>query len=930
MYSIDEQYFLEKRKEIYKIVIHCKNNCPYYRKNWRFQIPSYEDFNYKFFVSEIPILQKKEVLLNSREFLMDGISENELFKESTSGSEGMPLICYKSYNEKLRFTRDLWMTRRKIVKDLSPNDRMVHFFVSRRHMDIDEKERFLYEDNILHLSLFDLSEHQLIIFWKEIIRFRPRWMHGFPSSVYALAKVIKKYRLPEYHFELIEMTGEFLKKEVEQYIRDIFKCKITNEYGTREFWLLAYGCANGNLHINDKNVYIESKHKGNEMIVTGLQNYAWPLIRYQLGDKGEICYNKCGCGIRNKYVLELQWGRKADMCVLGENILSKVFFAYLMKAISEQKYNIIRQYQIVKTGENSLEINIVGELRNKEEISLELVKTIKQRIPEIDVDIKFVDYVKPDPYTGKVYDFVDESKKSREIILCTLAPITHRTAEENLGIGYLASYLRKNGYIVKIIDTWLEEISEEEFLNILSYNSKPLLIGFSCYQTNIEKTIRMAHMLRSKLGVPILCGGFGPTFNPDYFLKKEIDFVIRGEGEEAILELCDYLSGKGIELSEIKNLSYRNENYIYHNKMRPLFKNLDDLPFPDRDTMPYCIKRKSTVHLMTSRGCMGGCVFCSVISFFRQSQGAFWRSRSLESIMAEIENLYKAGVRHIKIIDDSFIEKERDGVWCKKFADMIEERNIKMTFRASIRADRVEEEILRELKRAGFFSFSCGIENAAKTALKRMNKGAKLEENINALNLFKKYGYYVQAGFILFDPYTTLTELKENCDFFMDYDWIITKGIFSEMYAAEGTNFTTQLRRNDIIQEEKLSEGNNQYCLLDKRAQMVYQGLKEWHRSHMRIYDMTIDPLSSPKGIEIEAMNEFYYYMMKLKKKDIIFLKNLIYFVENNDIYEKGADMYTREVIKAYEEFYKEVYMAVSELYRKYNLKYDAEDNPFV
>lgn len=82
------------------------------------------------------------------------------------------------------------------------------------------------------------------------------------------------------------------------------------------------------------------------------------------------------------------------------------------------------------------------------------------------------------------------------------------------------------------------------------------------------------------------------------------------------------------------------------------------------------------------------------------------------------------------------------------------------------------------MKRAGFFSFACGIENGSQSALTRMNKKATVEDNKRALELFKKYGYIVQMGYILFDKETTYQELVENYQFMLEYDFAVTKGIF--------------------------------------------------------------------------------------------------------------------------------------------------------
>ena len=118
-------------------------------------------------------------------------------------------------------------------------------------------------------------------------------------------------------------------------------------------------------------------------------------------------------------------------------------------------------------------------------------------------------------------------------------------------------------------------------------------------------------------------------------------------------------------------------------------------------------------------------------------------------------------------------------------------------------ADELQDNIIdlnekiKYLKEAGFHSFACGIENGSDTALKRMNKSANLAANKKALDILKKYGIYVQAGYILFDDNTTFEELKENYDFLREYDWIITKGI-SDLIPIISSSYCTndRIRRN--------------------------------------------------------------------------------------------------------------------------------------
>ena len=520
---------------------------------------------------------------------------------------------------------------------------------------------------------------------------------------------------------------------------------------------------------------------------------------------------------------------------------------------------------------------------------------------------------------------------NNRIILCTVAPCSHRTAEENLGIGYLASVLREKRYIVDIIDAWLNPITDDEILLNIEKYKDILAVGFSCYQTNIERTIKLSNKIQKKLHLPIFCGGFGPTFDPDYFLNSGFDIVIRGEGEVTIVEVCRWLQNPITSISDIAGVSYRKNNENCHNHDRKLIENLDLLPFPDRSTMKYAIQKKATVNILSSRGCMGNCIFCSVIAFFRKSEGCFWRSRTIPNFVDEIEFLYNQGVRHIKVIDDSFIENERDELWCKNLADEIEKRKINVMLRGSVRADKITEERIIHLKRAGFFSFSCGIENGSPSALKRMNKAASLKANEDALDLFKKYGFIVQAGFILFDPDTTLLELKENYEFMKKYKWTLSKGVFSEMYAAEGTRLTNKLRTEGKIASKRVIQGNNQYDFQDDQVLKVYESLKMWHKSHMNTYDMAIDPLTSPKALEMNEISLFYDCAMELKEIDLTFFGKILQLVsDNSNRTIEEVKEYTRECIEKEDYVILRIGERVKTLYRNMGIIYDAAANPFI
>ncbi|PGH41888.1 radical SAM protein [Micromonospora sp. WMMA1996] len=517
------------------------------------------------------------------------------------------------------------------------------------------------------------------------------------------------------------------------------------------------------------------------------------------------------------------------------------------------------------------------------------------------------------------------------MLLTTPAPVTHRTAEENLGLGYLAAVLREDGWQVDVVDGWLEGLTPAELAHRI-VGREPALLGFACYRSNMDRAMETLDLVRAGGLRPFtMAGGYGPTFHTNEFLRTGVDVVVRGEGEAAVIGIARHLADGKPELADVPNVSYVDPDGVArHTPAGPKIP-LDDLPDPARDTLPLTIRRRSLVHIQTARGCQASCTFCSIVAFERVAGGDTWRQRGLRRIVDELERLTHQGATHFKVIDDSLVEPPRDEEWCAALADEIARRGIRPRLRGSIRADRVNETVVAELARAGFFSFSCGIENFAETALRRMAKRADLAQNLAALDTFHRHGIYVQAGHILFDDRTTMVELEENLAMMRRYIWTVSKGIFTEMYAADGTNFTRRLSRNGLLESDPAGLGNNRYQLADPAVREVYRALKTWHKAHSACYDRTIDPISAPKALDADSLREFHRLGVSLREVDLEFFGRLMAVVGAGgaDLTRDVTDLVAAELDRTVP-WYDAFAHRVDAAYAASGLVYDGEPNPFI
>jgi radical SAM superfamily enzyme YgiQ (UPF0313 family) len=337
-----------------------------------------------------------------------------------------------------------------------------------------------------------------------------------------------------------------------------------------------------------------------------------------------------------------------------------------------------------------------------------------------------------------------------------------------LGLGYLASYLKKHGIEARIIDGLRDNLTIEA-LGKRILLEKPDAVGITCLTAFYKEAILLSGLLKQK-NVRVVFGGVHPTFLPYQTLRdSRADYVIRGEGEIALLKLVQRdFAGDGIPGVYSKGDI---EAGTVPDEKAERSDSLDELPFPDWDqidpnTYPLAphgavVRNHPIGVIITTRGCPYRCTFCASPQFYDRKL----RFRSPEKVVEEIEQLVQRfRVREIHFEDDNLTFK-RDHV--ERICNLIIENGLKISWACpnGIRADTVDERLIRLMKKSGCYSLAYGIESASPQILRNAKKHEKMEAIERAINLTKKAGVSCQGFFIFGLPGETPETIEETIRF---------------------------------------------------------------------------------------------------------------------------------------------------------------------
>jgi radical SAM superfamily enzyme YgiQ (UPF0313 family) len=391
-----------------------------------------------------------------------------------------------------------------------------------------------------------------------------------------------------------------------------------------------------------------------------------------------------------------------------------------------------------------------------------------------------------------------------------------------LGLPLLGAMMTERGHEVRI---YAEALSDVDWDDVLSSD----LVGISTTTSTAVRAYRYAQRVRDA-GLPVIMGGPHVTFMASEALDF-CDYVVRNEGEETLVELVDYLQGRGA-IEEIKGLSYRNsEGQVVHNPERPLLDSLTDIPWPDMNLVVGGEKIHPTP-ILASRGCPFDCEFCSVVLMF----GRRVRVIDPEEVVRHIQ---KVRPRKIFFYDDNFLISKRRG---KELLRLMAQAKLNVPFFAQIRVDSVckggvvDLELLDLLWNAGCRIVYLGLESVNPATLKEYHKESSIDDMVGGLDALHKRGIHTHGMFVFGADSDTVESLSSTAAFARQNG--LNSCQFLVLTPLPGTRQTAQFEAEGRIFTKNWSLYDGHHVVHWPKQMTPYELMMVTLDAHKRFYTM--------------------------------------------------------------------------------------------
>ena len=294
---------------------------------------------------------------------------------------------------------------------------------------------------------------------------------------------------------------------------------------------------------------------------------------------------------------------------------------------------------------------------------------------------------------------------------------------------------------------------------------QPDVVGISALFTPyFRESLEVAARAKMRSNAMVVVGGSHASAAPKSLLSSpNVDYVIRGEGEKAFVELLGYLKGEN-RIEDVPNLAYKQEGELIFNPIGDNFP-IDELPFPDlSDFSPtsYRLARKPLSFMITSRSCPHKCSFCSVHTTF----GTKYRRRSLENVLEEIEMRFQQGYRVIDFEDDNLTYYQNTfKELCRKLIARFPSREMEFVAMNGISYLSLDDELLELMVAAGFSRLNLALVSSDKSVRETTKRPHTLRSYLKVVHRAYRLGFKIVSYQILGLPNESLASMIQTLAF---------------------------------------------------------------------------------------------------------------------------------------------------------------------
>jgi anaerobic magnesium-protoporphyrin IX monomethyl ester cyclase len=452
-----------------------------------------------------------------------------------------------------------------------------------------------------------------------------------------------------------------------------------------------------------------------------------------------------------------------------------------------------------------------------------------------------------------------------------------------MGILYIAAELQLAGHKVNIVDSDIDGLTAQETADRI-LESEPDLIGFSIMTPQVPCCLQACQILKeARPDIPIVIGGahIASTLDDIFTQSNNFDFVINGEGEVTMLEVCGRMQDQTLPacLEGVGGVLYRNAfGSITVNPPRAFFKELDELAPIDYslvDVFKYKIPTlpgPPVVGLMITRGCPFKCTYCDAPT----TTGRKIRYHSPDRAVSDIVRLNKQfGVRGFSFRDSTFTASKR---WTREFCQKLIDSGVKIAWRCNTRVDCVTEELLALMKKSGCHTINFGVESGHPDILARIKKDVKIDRIYDAHLWTRKAGIRTYTTFLVGSPGETDETIRETIE--------VAKRARPSMamfFVTIGYPGTEMYR--EAVQENLIEQGWWNKQQWDKDENSAFEKRWGWSAGSG---SLTIPGFDS-QGWQRRATREFY-----LRPR---FIWDTLVFIAKNPYFLKHAIVLSKEIL---------------------------------